>query len=319
MVSSADKEEGNKGMNGRILIIDDEPQILRSLELYLENEDFDVHVLEDPRRAVEVAEEVRPDLIILDVMMPTMDGIQVCRELRARSRTRLIPVIFLTARGSLDDKILGLEAGGVDYITKPFDHRELLARIRAHIRRSREEISSHPATGLPGASSVESEVRARLQRGEIFAALFVGLDHLREYREAYGISGEERVLRLVAAILEDALALHCGDRQFLGHPSYEEFLALCTPTGASAVCQEAVSRFEASVTELYQEQHRHRGMLTYYDYRGSLVRAPFLKLAIGGVMNTYRLVTTYDEFSHWGAQTLLKARALEKSGYILEE
>lgn len=306
-------------MNGKILIIDDEPQILRALELYLENEDFEVHVLEDPRKAVETAEILQPDLIILDVMMPPMDGIQVCRELRARSRTRLIPIIFLTARGSLDDKILGLEAGGVDYITKPFDHRELLARIRTHIRRSREELSSHPATGLPGATSVESEVRSRLQQGEIFAALFVGLDYLREYREAYGTSGEERVLRLAAGILEEALTKHCSGRHFLGQPSYEEFLALCPPASAARVCKEAVDGFEAAVRDLYQDQHRHRGMLTYYDYRGSLVKAPFLKLAIGGVMNTYRMVTTYDELSRWGAQTLLKARALEKSGFILEE
>ncbi|MEJ5186767.1 MAG: response regulator [Candidatus Geothermincolales bacterium] len=306
-------------MNGRILIIDDEPQILRALELYLENEDFEVHVLEDPCRAVEKAEEIQPDLIILDIMMPPMDGIQVCRELRARSRTRLIPIIFLTARGSLEDKIQGLEAGGVDYVTKPFDHRELLARIRAHIRRSREEISSHTATGLPGAASVESEVKARLQRGDIFAALFVGLDHLKEYREAYGISGEEMVLRRVAGVLEEALNAHGGDGHFLGHPSYEEFLALCSPTGAAQVCREAVDRFEAMVHDFYQEQHRHRGMLTYYDYRGSLVKAPFLKLSIGGVMNTYRLVTTYDELSRWGAQALLKAKSLEKSGYVLEE
>src|SRR5512139_2954884 len=108
-------------MQGRILFIDDEPEILKAVKFYLEDEDFEVHIAEEGNKAIELAESIQPDLIILDVMMPVMDGIQVCRMLRTRTRTRLIPIIFLTAREAVEDKIQGLEAGGVDYITKPFN------------------------------------------------------------------------------------------------------------------------------------------------------------------------------------------------------
>src|SRR4030042_6583789 len=117
-------------MQGRILFIDDEPEILKAVKFYLEDEEFEVHVAEEGNKALQLAESIQPDLIILDVMMPIMDGIQVCRQLRARTRTRLIPIIFLTAREAVEDNIKGFEAGGVDYITKPFKHQELMCWIK---------------------------------------------------------------------------------------------------------------------------------------------------------------------------------------------
>lgn len=306
-------------MQGRILFIDDEPEILKAVKFYLEDEDFEVFTAEEGNRAIEIAEAVQPDLIILDVMMPVMDGIQVCRLLRSRSRTRLIPIIFLTARESVEDKIKGLEAGGVDYITKPFNNQELMARIKAHIRSSKEELSSHPVTGLPGAPSVEREVNHRLQEGEIFSAVFAGLEHFREYREAYGISRGDRLLLAVARILEETLTELEGERAMLGQPSYEEFFFLCPSDMAPSLCGKVIEDFERELPEHYLEQHRQLGELTYYDYRGDLIRAPFVNLALGGVCNARRFVTTYAAVAEWGAQALLKARAQGTCAYVLEE
>ncbi len=306
-------------MQGRILFIDDEPEILRAVKFYLEDEDFEVHTAEEGNRGIEIAEAVQPDLIILDVMMPVMDGIQVCRLLRSRSRTRLIPIIFLSARESVEDKIQGLEAGGIDYITKPFNNRELMARIKAHIRSSKEDLSSHPVTGLPGAPSVEREVNRRLQEGEIFTALFVGLEHFREYREAYGISRGDRLMLAVARILEEALSGLGGEKEMLGQPSYEEFFFLCPCDKAPSLCEKAIERFERELAGHYLEQHLQLGELTYYDYRGDLIHAPFVNLALGGVCNARRFVSTYAAVAEWGAQALLKARAQGRSACVLEE
>ncbi|MDD5666354.1 MAG: response regulator [Actinomycetota bacterium] len=306
-------------MQGRILFIDDEPEILKAVKFYLEDEDFEVHIAEEGNRAIELAETIQPDLIILDVMMPVMDGIQVCRLLRSRTRTRLIPIIFLTAREAVEDKIKGLEAGGVDYITKPFNNQELIARIKAHIRSNREELSSHPVTGLPGAPSVEREVNRRLQEGEIFAAVFVEIGCFREYREAYGISRGDRLLLFVSRLLESVIVKSLEDKGFLGMPSYEDFFFTCPVEKASAICDGVIERFEEGRDEHYLEQHRQLGELTYYDYRGDLVRAPFVRLALGGVCNTRRFVTTYAAVAEWGAQALLKARAQGTSACILEE
>ena len=306
-------------MQGRILFIDDEPEILKAVKFYLEDEDFEVHIAEEGNKAIELAESIQPDLIILDVMMPVMDGIQVCRMLRSRTRTRLIPIIFLTAREAVEDKIQGLEAGGVDYITKPFNNQELMARIKAHIRSSREELSSHPVTGLPGAPSVEREVNRRLQEGDIFTTVFVGIEHFREYREAYGISRGDKLLLCISRLLEDAVAETSDDRGFLGQPSYEEFLFLVSNDRARPICESVIERFEQERLEYYLEQHRQLGELTYYDYRGDLNRAPFVQLAIGGACNANRFVATYAAVAEWGAQVLLKARAQGVCAYVIEE
>jgi len=306
-------------VQGRILFVDDEPEILRAVKFYLEDEDFEVHITEEGNRAVELAEALRPDLIILDVMMPVTDGIQVCRQLRSRSRTRLIPIIFLTAREAVEDKIKGLEAGGDDYITKPFSNQELLARIRAHIKRSQEELSSHPVTGLPGALTVENEVNGLIQEGRIFTAVFAAMEHFRPFQEAYGVSRGERLLLYLARTLEEALD-DCGaEGCFLGQPSYDECLLVVPPDRAAEVCARAADLFEGGKLEHYLEQHRRLGELTYYDYRGDLVRAPLVFLAMGGVCNSNRFVATYTALAEWGAQVLLKARALGRSGHVLEE
>ena len=306
-------------MQGRILFIDDEPEILKAVKFYLEDEDFEVHIAEEGNQAVELAESIQPDLIILDVMMPVMDGIQVCRQLRSRSRTRLIPIIFLTARETVEDKIKGLEAGGVDYITKPFNNQELMARIKAHIRLSREELSSHPVTGLPGAHTIEEEVNRRLQQGEIFTIVFLDIDHFREYREAYGVSRGDRLLLFLARLLEEAASGIPEGVNFLGQHSYDEFCFLGPTDKASSLCEWVIERFEEEKLDYYLEQHRQSGELTYYDYRGAFIRSPLVSLTLGGVNNANRFIATYTALAEWGAQALLKARALDKCAYIIEE
>jgi CheY-like chemotaxis protein len=306
-------------MQGRILFIDDEPEILKAVQFYLEDEDFEVHIAEEGNRAIELAESIQPDLIILDVMMPVMDGIQVCRQLRSRTRTRLIPIIFLTAREAVEDKIKGLEAGGVDYITKPFNNQELMARIKAHIRSSKEELSSHPVTGLPGAPTVEREVNRRLQEGETFTAVFMGIEHFRGYLEAYGISRGDRLLLSISRLLEDILSELPQGRGFLGQPSYDEFFFLGPSGEISSLCELLIERFEEERPDHYLEQHRQLGELTYYDYRGDLIRVPFVNLALGGVCNAFRFMATYSAIAEWGAQVLLKARAQGSCAYVIEE
>ncbi len=306
-------------MRGRILFVDDEPEILNAVKLYLENEDFEVHVTTDGKHALELAEALKPDLIILDIMMPAVDGVQVCRQLRSRTRTRMIPIIFLTARESVEDKISGLEAGGVDYITKPFNNQELLARIKAHIRQSRETLAGHPVTGLPGAVAVEEEVNRRLQQGEVFTAVFVEMDYFHEYCEAYGISRGDRLLGYVSKLLEEEAGPLKETGVFLGQPSYESFVLLSRPERARSLCSEIIERFEAGKAEFYMEQHRQAGELIYYDYRGSTVRAPLVKLALGGVCNSHRFVATYTALAEWAAQAVLKARSKEKSAFVIEE
>ncbi|MEE0896481.1 MAG: response regulator transcription factor [Acutalibacteraceae bacterium] len=122
-------------MQNKILIVDDDENICELLNLYLKKDGFDTSIAYNGRQAVELAENYNPDLILLDIMLPELDGWQVCREIRKKSE---VPIIMLTAKGETFDKILGLELGADDYVTKPFDTKEVVARIKAVLRRSTE-------------------------------------------------------------------------------------------------------------------------------------------------------------------------------------
>lgn len=117
---------------GKILIVDDDQNICELLRLYIEKEGFDVRIANDGRRALDLFEEYNPDLIMLDIMLPELDGWQVCREVRKKSKC---PIIMLTAKGEVFDKVLGLELGADDYVVKPFETKEVVARIKAVLRR----------------------------------------------------------------------------------------------------------------------------------------------------------------------------------------
>ena len=122
-------------MQNKILIVDDDENICELLNLYLKKDGFDTSIAYNGRQAVELAEKYNPDLILLDIMLPELDGWQVCREIRKKSE---VPIIMLTAKGETFDKILGLELGADDYVTKPFDTKEVVARIKAVLRRSND-------------------------------------------------------------------------------------------------------------------------------------------------------------------------------------
>ena len=125
--------------NVKVLVVDDDSNICELLRLYLEKENYDVKVVYDGRTAVDTVASFQPDIMLLDVMMPKLDGWQVCREVRKFSQ---VPIIMITAKGEVFDKVLGLELGADDYVTKPFDTKEVVARVKAVLRRSSTEEES---------------------------------------------------------------------------------------------------------------------------------------------------------------------------------
>jgi two-component system, OmpR family, alkaline phosphatase synthesis response regulator PhoP len=126
-------------MKEKILIVDDEKDIIKMLDYNLKKEGFRVVAADDGEEALDMAHKEHPDLILLDLMLPGMDGLEVCKGLKKESKTALIPIIMLTAKSQESDKVVGLELGADDYVTKPFSPRELIARVKAVLRRSKED------------------------------------------------------------------------------------------------------------------------------------------------------------------------------------
>jgi PleD family two-component response regulator len=203
------------------MVVDDDPFIARLLEIELRAAGYDVSVANDGKQALEMARERCPELVLADVMMPNMDGFELTRRLRQDSRTSSVSVIMLTARGLSADKLEGFAVGADDYIVKPFDTPELLARIRGVLRRAKEMRQQSPLTGLPGNVRIEDEIESRLQSGAGFALLYADLDHFKSYNDHYGFMRGDEVIQLTAELIQDV----CSEK---GGPGSTKRSAACT-------------------------------------------------------------------------------------------
>jgi diguanylate cyclase (GGDEF)-like protein len=223
--------------NDTILVIDDHPANLEVLVSFLKDQDFTIRIAENGEWALQVLETFQPDVIILDVMMPGMDGFETCRRIKSNKDTASIPVIFMTALGSVKDKVSGFEAGGVDYITKPFQHVEVLARINAHIKLKKQRIQLEQQAELLKVISVtddltglfnrrhmntvlEREFGRCLRYGTDLSCLLMDLDYFKKVNDTYGHGFGDIVLRyfsknLAKFIRATDYAFRYGGEEFL--------------------------------------------------------------------------------------------------------
>ena len=166
----------------RLLVVEDDIDIGNMLKIYFSGMDFDVDVAVRGSEALEKTKQVLPHLIVLDIMLPDIDGYEVCRSLRTSMRTSHIPVIFLTQRDERSDKLQGLELGADDYITKPFDIEELKLRVQGAIRRSERESLTDPRSGLPAGRLIEEQLR-RIIRQKGWALLDARVNNFEPFKD----------------------------------------------------------------------------------------------------------------------------------------
>src|SRR5437016_6274843 len=189
-----------------ILVVDDDPDIARFVEVNLRSAGYDVAVAADGEEALEKAGELRPDLVLLDVMMPRIDGFEVAQRLRRNPQTSNTSIIMLTAKALSTDKVLGLTAGADDYIIKPFDPIELLARVKGTLRRAKEMRNLSPLTGLPGNIRIQEEIERQVREAHPFAVLYCDLDNFKAYNDQKGFVRGDRLIQAVARIIQDAVS-----------------------------------------------------------------------------------------------------------------
>jgi diguanylate cyclase (GGDEF)-like protein len=267
-------------MSSRVLVADDDVDVAGLVRMSLELEGFAVEVVPDGRRALERICADPPDVVLLDVMMPGLDGVEVVRRLRASAATAALPVLLLTARGLSADKVVGLTAGADDYIVKPFDTAELVARIRTTLRRTADVRAVSPLTGLPGNGRIELELRSRLGSGQAFAVSHVDLDEFKSYNDRYGFLRGDGLLRALGACLLDA-ATDEDPPVFVGHVGGDDFVVLSTPEQAERVARRTVERFDEVVRAHYDAEDLERGHLRISDRRGELREHPIVSVSIG--------------------------------------
>ncbi len=290
----------------RILIVDDEPDIANLLRVYFKSRKYEVLVASRGSEALEICRRQMPQLIILDINLPQMDGFDVCRALRENLRTSHIPIIFLTQRDQRSDKIAGLELGADDYITKPFDIQELHLRVQNSLRRASYESLTHPVSGLPGSKLVEQQFRELLQQ-DSWAILYVGLENFLPFNETYGFVVADDVLRFTALVLTNAVDELGNPRDFLGHTGGANFVVVTTPDRMERLHDEIVARLERDLPTFYTFPDRERGYMELRDANGQITRVPLLYPVVGVLTKPPADFTSVREVSEAMAEARQRA------------
>ena len=299
-------------MSESVLVVDDDPDVARFVEVNLRSAGYDVTVASDGEEALERALELRPDLVLLDVMMPKLDGFEVAQRLRRDPRTSSSSIIMLTAKALSADKVLGLSSGADDYIIKPFDPVELLARVKGTLRRAREMRALSPLTGLPGNIRIQEEIRRLVSEQQEFAILYADLDHFKAYNDHYGFVRGDRAIQLLARIVTEIAHDIAGPTGFVGHVGGDDFILIGPPETAEKAAEELVRQFDENTPLLYDRIDAERGFIEVEDRRGNMVRYPLLTISVGVASTSNR------QFAHFGeavmVATEMKQFAKRESG-----
>jgi diguanylate cyclase (GGDEF)-like protein len=289
------QDDDPSGGGESLLVVDDDPFIARLLEIELKAAGYDVRVASDGEQALAAAQERPPQLVLADVMMPNMDGFELTRRLRQDPRTATVSVIMLTARGLSADKLEGFAIGADDYIVKPFDTPELLARIRGVLNRASDTRSLSPMTGLAGNIAIEDEIERRVAAADPFAVLYVDLDRFKSYNDRYGFLRGDEAIRETARVIGEAAAQVVGAETFVGHAGGDDFVVVVPPEQATATAQQIVQMFDEMVPALYDVDDRTNGYVEVTNRRGDLQRFPLLTLSIGIASTEKRAFRHYAE------------------------
>ena len=301
-----------------ILVVDDDPDIARFVEVNLRSAGYDVSVASDGEQALDKAGSLRPDLVLLDVMMPRIDGFEVAQRLRRNPQTANTSIIMLTAKALSTDKVLGLTAGADDYIIKPFDPIELLARVKGTLRRAKEMRNLSPLTGLPGNIRIQEEIERMVREDRPFAVLYSDLDNFKAYNDQKGFVRGDRLIQAAARIIQDAVAEYAGSDGFVGHVGGDDFVAVVPPDFAEDVSKRIVERFDAGIEDFYEREDVERGFVEVEDRKGVMQKLPLVGVSVGIATTQIRKFAHYGEAVAVATEMKQFAKRDPRSSYAVD-
>jgi diguanylate cyclase (GGDEF)-like protein len=283
--------------NGRILIVEDDYDISNMLRIFFSNEGYQVEIAARGNDALEKCRKKLPDLVVLDIMLPDMDGYAICRAMRSTTRTSHIPIIFLTQKDERSDRIAGLELGADDYITKPFDIEELKLRVRTAIRIHQRQNMTNPTTGLPSSRLIEEQLRTLMRSGE-WSYLQVGIDNMGPFNDVYGFVAGDEVLRFTALLLNEVVDELGTLDDFIGHPGGDTFVVITMSDNIPVMVDKLRQRFNEEILSHYNFMDREQGGISMAD--GAM--APLMRLSIGAVSSETQRFADIREITEMAAE-----------------
>lgn len=302
----------------KILIVDDDPDILELLESTLETE-YETIKAACGKEALKKIKETPPDLLVLDYMLPDLEGIEICKILRKDSLSVHLPILMLTGKGEIDDKVRGLESGADDYMLKPFSPQELLARIRMLIRRSNINLDANPLTRLPGNVSINKELETKIELKELFAVLYVDIDNFKALNDYYGFKKGDDIIKETARILIESIQEEGTINDFIGHIGGDDFMIITSLKNAEPIAKHIIAEFDRVSPQFFEKEDRIKGYIETKNREGQINKFRFPTISIGIISNLYRAFTHSAQISSIGAEIKRYAKKFSESKYIFDK
>jgi len=302
----------------RILIADDEPHIRQILRFTLERAGYQVFTAADGEEALIRANEIKPSLVLLDVMMPKIDGYEVCRKMRQDFSLNQIPVIMLSARGDQRDRVAGLEGGANDYLVKPYSNEELLLRVKNVLEWNIRQKEANPLTGLPGNTAIEREMIARISQKTPYAFLYVDIDNFKGFNDYYGYQKGDDIIEFLADVLRRTVVKLGANEDFVGHIGGDDFVMVVAPSRAEIMAQYVVDEFDKGTLLLLDQEDVKRGYLEVRDRQGELKRIPVMSVTIALVKSTDNQIEHFAEVNDIASSLKEYGKRIEGSVVVKE-
>lgn len=268
----------------KILIVEDDLDVAEMLNAYFRVQGYEVFTVNWGEDGVRAAQTVLPDLVILDIRLPDIDGYEVARRIRTDRRTSEIPIIFLTEKRERIDRLQGFEVGADDYITKPFDVQELRLRVRNALKRVSQGSLTNPVSGLPEGPLVEERLSEVIHKSG-WALLHISISHLEAFREAYGFVASDDVLRAISLMVHNTMKETGSTEDFIGHISPTDFVVVVSPANMPPFQDRIKSRLEQSLDYFYPIK----------DRENASKRSDRLGVQVSEVPSVYGRYTSVDQ------------------------
>jgi PleD family two-component response regulator len=290
----------------RLLIVEDDHDISNMLRIYFSGQNYEVDIAPRGSVALEKTRHNLPNLIVLDIMLPDIDGFEVCKILRTNMRTSHVPIIFLTQKDERSDKLQGLELGADDYVTKPFDIEELKLRAQRAISRAEQQSLTDPRSGLPAGRMIEEQLRQIIRRGG-WALMDIRINHFEPFKEVYGFVAGDDVIRFTAMLLGEVVDELGTTNDFIGHAGGDNFIVITNEPAAPKIRERLRTRFSQEVLTHYNFLDREQGYILSTPTNGQteigqLVQTPLMTLAIGSVSPSQQQFADIREITEFAAE-----------------
>ncbi len=272
----------------KILVVDDDADLAELIKMKLVAERHEVFSIHSGEGAFEAAKQIKPDIILLDIMLPGVTGYQICRRLRKDPELYPVAILLLTALGEEPEMLHGLEQGADDYLAKPFKLEHLMEKVAGLQSLLQAVREKHSITDLPGTEAVKRELNHRLARNAPISVCYMDMAGFKPYCSAYGREGQHRALQYIAQLLRQLIRNMGIYESFISHLGGEHFVVILNLEDSERFCNALMQSFDANVKQLYNPEDAQKGRVKCKDRSGNLVRHPLMALSIGVANNQYR-------------------------------